>query len=172
VSAEGELVEEFAAELRMLKWSVWIARPNQTSMYFTTSDGRRKAPDVIASRGASCLVIEAKPRVSDLFRKSGGGISDVESMIELRSSSKRWKELAARLKARFGENEAFDAREPVVGVLAGDGAAYPDLSLPGVFLTIGRLNPSGGFAAVGSNDVLNFRDARGMGESAGECPIA
>lgn len=84
---ESELVARVAEYLRGNGWVVIVARPSQTKVYFTMSNGKRKAPDLVAWKSGEIMVAEAKCLPSHLFTASGASSSDVDCLLQLKIES-------------------------------------------------------------------------------------
>jgi Holliday junction resolvase len=130
--SEGDLVANFAAQLRQVGWRVVVARPNNTSIWFRLADGRRKGPDIVAVGHGRVLIAEAKVRSSDLIRTSSSGVSDLAALSEFLNSNEIQREFMEQLRVRVrGEDlDEHNVQGAVVMLSSAPAGAemYPQIS--------------------------------------------
>ena len=107
---ESALIAGIARSLRSSGWTVLACRPSQTRLWFQTATARRKAPDLVAVRGASLIVAEAKLAAAELFR--GGAGSDCEQLVSFLASGVAKEEFSRKVVAQLAASRAqWSARE-------------------------------------------------------------
>lgn len=117
---EGCIVSDFAEFLRKKKWHVVVARPNNSSIFFTLPGGKRKAPDIISFRKPYLLVAEAKPTSSRLLESKSGKMSDFDSMLYLFSSREAKSELIERVYPRLNTDIEMNKVRLQAAVVSGE----------------------------------------------------
>lgn len=93
---EDDVINAVASFLRQLGWQVLAAGGNQAALFwFHITNGRRKAPDLVAVKGEILLVCEAKITAAALVRNSINGDSDLEIIKYLVSSEVPQQEMVS-----------------------------------------------------------------------------